>query len=153
LDERRGDSQLNGSARIVTFDVRNRLRVRKIRLRQIGPNHSGNHVLVFVALEFFGDLLRHSSWKRMNKTDSIKPNSWWVSEIPISKLRFPPQFQRMSRTLSISRKMTDGLNSNEICEKTRRRRWVEIFDRHRLFWSVWIKEGKSYSVRTAGFTL
>jgi hypothetical protein len=61
LDERRSDSQLNGKSRIVTFDIKTRLRIRKIRLRQIGQNHDGTHELAFVALEFFGDLLRHSS--------------------------------------------------------------------------------------------
>jgi hypothetical protein len=61
LDERRSDSQLNGKCRIATFDITTRLRIRKIRLRQNGPNHRGSHTLVFTALEFFGDLLRHSS--------------------------------------------------------------------------------------------
>jgi hypothetical protein len=61
LDERRSDSQLNGSGRIVTFDIKIRMRIGKIRLRQIGRNHRGDHVLAFTALELFGDLLRHSS--------------------------------------------------------------------------------------------
>jgi hypothetical protein len=60
LDERREDSQLNGSSRIVTFDVKTRLRVRVIRLRQTGVTHSGNRVLVFCALEFFGGLFQSS---------------------------------------------------------------------------------------------
>jgi hypothetical protein len=61
LDERHSDSQLNGSSRIAMFDISTRSRVRLIRLRQIGPNHSGDHELAFTALEFFGDLFRHSS--------------------------------------------------------------------------------------------
>jgi hypothetical protein len=61
LDERRDDSQLNGRGRIATFDITNRLRIRMIRLRQIGPNHDGGHILKFVVLEFLGDLFRHSA--------------------------------------------------------------------------------------------
>jgi hypothetical protein len=60
LDERRGDSQLNGKGQTATFDIRTRLRLRKIRLRQIGLNHHREFVLAFTALELFGDLLRHS---------------------------------------------------------------------------------------------
>jgi hypothetical protein len=54
LDERSDDSELNGNTRIVTFDIKTRLRVRVIRLRQTGVNHRANHVLAFSALEFFG---------------------------------------------------------------------------------------------------
>jgi hypothetical protein len=60
LDERRDDSQLNGNSRVVTFDVKTRLRVRVIRLRQTGVNHAGNRFLAFGALEFFGALFRPS---------------------------------------------------------------------------------------------
>jgi hypothetical protein len=59
LDERQGDSQLIGQE--ATFDIRNRMRIRMIRLRQTGPNHDGSHVLKILALELFGELLRHSS--------------------------------------------------------------------------------------------
>jgi hypothetical protein len=41
LDERHSDSQLNGRNRIAMFDISTRLRVRMIRLGQIGPNHYG----------------------------------------------------------------------------------------------------------------
>jgi hypothetical protein len=61
LDERRDDSQLNGKDRIVTFNVKTRLRVRVIRLRQTGVTHSGNRMLAFCALEFFGGLFRNGS--------------------------------------------------------------------------------------------
>jgi hypothetical protein len=54
LDERSDDSQLNGKLRTVTFDIKTRLRVRVIRLRQTGLNHHADHVLAFSALEFFG---------------------------------------------------------------------------------------------------
>jgi hypothetical protein len=63
LDERRDDSQLNGRDRIATFEIANRFRFRILRLRQIGFNHRGTHVLAFAAFELFGDLFRHSSQK------------------------------------------------------------------------------------------
>jgi hypothetical protein len=61
LDERRDDSQLNGKNRVVTFDVKTRLRVRVIRLRPTGVTHSGDRLLAFTALEFFGALFRNGS--------------------------------------------------------------------------------------------
>jgi hypothetical protein len=61
LDERRDDSQLNGNCRRVTFEIKTRLRVRVIRLRQTGVNHEGDHRLAFGAVEFFGRFFRPSS--------------------------------------------------------------------------------------------
>jgi hypothetical protein len=58
LDERRDDAQLNGKSHLVTFDIKTRMRVRVIRLRQTGVNHRGAHTLMFRALELFGRFFR-----------------------------------------------------------------------------------------------
>jgi hypothetical protein len=61
LDEQQANSQLNGPGRFATFEIANRFRVRILRLRQIGLNHRGSHVLAFAAFELFGELFRHPS--------------------------------------------------------------------------------------------
>jgi hypothetical protein len=63
LDERRENSELNGSGRFATFEIANRVRVRILRLRQIGLNHRRDHILSFSAFEVFGEFFRHSSRK------------------------------------------------------------------------------------------
>jgi hypothetical protein len=63
LDERRDNSELNGPSRIATFEIANRIRVRILRLRQIGLNHRGDHMLAFSSFEVFGELFRYSSRK------------------------------------------------------------------------------------------
>jgi hypothetical protein len=60
LDERRDDSQMNGKSQIATFEIAKSFRIRILRLRQIGLNYAGNHVLAFNSFELFGELFRHS---------------------------------------------------------------------------------------------
>jgi hypothetical protein len=61
LDEQRNDSQLNGKGRIAAFEIANRFRVRILRLRQIGQNHRGDHMLAFNSFELFGELFRNTN--------------------------------------------------------------------------------------------
>jgi hypothetical protein len=61
LDERRDDSQLPGKPRCVAFEIKTRMRVRVIRLRQTGVNHHEHHPLAFANKVFFGRFFRPSS--------------------------------------------------------------------------------------------
>jgi hypothetical protein len=54
------DFELNGRYRTATFEIRTRLRVGKVRLRQTGLNHRGNDELAFCGFEFFGGLFRNT---------------------------------------------------------------------------------------------
>jgi hypothetical protein len=56
LDRRDDDTRLNGPLSICSFDVRNVIESRLIRIRAIGPTWCGNHHLYFHALELFGAL-------------------------------------------------------------------------------------------------
>jgi hypothetical protein len=56
LDRRDDDPRLNGRLSICSFDVRNVIESRLIRIRAIGPTWAGNHHLLFQALELFGAL-------------------------------------------------------------------------------------------------
>jgi hypothetical protein len=56
IDERKDNTDLNGRSFCETFNIAHGEETRFIRLRQTGSNHSGNHVLVIAALEFFGTL-------------------------------------------------------------------------------------------------
>jgi hypothetical protein len=63
FNDHRRDSQPNGKCRIVTFHMRNRLRIPKIRLWQIGTNHRREAMPLFSESRLCADLFRHSSRK------------------------------------------------------------------------------------------
>jgi hypothetical protein len=53
LDEQRDHPQLDQDDQLLTFQIANQPRVRRIRLRQTGSNHNGSNRLVFFVVEFF----------------------------------------------------------------------------------------------------
>jgi hypothetical protein len=56
LDNREDDEELTGTGCVKTFSVGNPSTVRRIRIRQTGPNKSRNHHLIVKSLEFFGSV-------------------------------------------------------------------------------------------------
>jgi hypothetical protein len=54
LDERHDNSQLNGKLQEATFEIAIPTSVQILRLRQTGLNDRGDHMMAFMALEFFG---------------------------------------------------------------------------------------------------
>jgi hypothetical protein len=57
IDRREDNNDLNGSSFIKTFSISKSIECRFIRLRMIGPAHSGNNQLLLSALEIFGYLI------------------------------------------------------------------------------------------------
>ena len=58
IDERQDNAQLNSPGKTVNFRVTKMVwgNPRYVRLRQTGPNHAGNNVLMLQSVEFFGEL-------------------------------------------------------------------------------------------------
>jgi hypothetical protein len=57
LDSRRDSQELNGRAKVATFNCSMSTFCNRIRLRQTGPNHHDDHYLVISNIEFFGDIV------------------------------------------------------------------------------------------------
>jgi hypothetical protein len=57
LDSRKDNQELDGKARVASFNCALSTFCNKIRLRQIGPNHHDDHYLVLTNIEFFGDIV------------------------------------------------------------------------------------------------
>jgi hypothetical protein len=57
LDERNNRSELNGRSRSATYDCSSPALCKAVRLRQVGPNHRGDHYLVLRRIELFGELM------------------------------------------------------------------------------------------------
>jgi hypothetical protein len=56
LDTRRDTRELTGLGTVKTFSIADPCWVRWIRIRQTGPNSTGNHYLNLKSLEFFGSM-------------------------------------------------------------------------------------------------
>jgi hypothetical protein len=54
IDRQDGRGDLNSQFAVATFSVCRSESVGLLRLRQTGPNHSGNNLLRFIAFEIFG---------------------------------------------------------------------------------------------------
>jgi hypothetical protein len=57
LAEERGNRDLQASHVWKSFPVKNQASVHQIRLRQIGPNHGGDHCLALSGFEIFGTIV------------------------------------------------------------------------------------------------
>jgi hypothetical protein len=63
VDRRENDGSLNGSKSIGSFQVRNVIECRYVRIRPTGPNWQGNNHLYFQAFDLFGGLRVPNSMK------------------------------------------------------------------------------------------
>jgi hypothetical protein len=93
LDERRDNSELNGKNRIATFEIANRVRIRILRLRQIGLNHRSNLTLAFHSFEVFGEMFKIKNRNlRLVCFRSIKRDLSELQAILIEKEVLPERF-------------------------------------------------------------
>jgi hypothetical protein len=63
MDRRENDGSLNGAKSIGSFEVRNVIECRYVRIRPTGPNWQGNNQLYFQAFDLFGGLRVPNSMK------------------------------------------------------------------------------------------